>query len=122
MEVDNQRMSGSGNCRLASQLQTVIVKPGLQRQVLCYTKELMLVKVMFGEEMVGQRPPLHSHPHSQSSYVMSGKFEFHYGDKVQILCAGDSFCVGPDVPHEAYCLEPGVIIDGFSPVREDFLK
>lgn len=122
MEVDNQRMSGSGNCRLASQLQTEIVKPGLQRQVLCYTKELMLVKVMFGEEMVGQRPPLHSHPHSQSSYVMSGKFEFHYGDKVQILCAGDSFCVGPDVPHEAYCLEPGVIIDGFSPVREDFLK
>lgn len=122
MEVDNQRMSGSGNCRLASQLQTEIVKPGLQRQVLCYTKELMLVKVMFGEEMVGQRPPLHSHPHSQSSYVMSGKFEFHYGDNVQILCAGDSFCVGPDVPHEAYCLEPGVIIDGFSPVREDFLK
>ena len=122
MEVDNQRMSGSGNCRLASQLQTEIVKPGLQRQVLCYTKELMLVKVMFGEEMVGQRPPLHSHPHSQSSYVMSGKFEFHYGDKVQILCAGDSFCVGPDVPHEAYCLEPGVIIDGFSPIREDFLK
>lgn len=122
MEVDNQRMSGSGNCRLASQLQTEIVKPGLQRQVLCYTKELMLVKVMFGEEMVGQRPPLHSHPHSQSSYVMSGKFEFHYGDKVQILCAGDSFCVGPDIPHEAYCLEPGVIIDGFSPVREDFLK
>lgn len=122
MEVDNQRMSGSGNCRLASQLQTEIVKPGLQRQVLCYTKELMLVKVMFGEEMVGLRPPLHSHPHSQSSYVMSGKFEFHYGDKVQILCAGDSFCVGPDVPHEAYCLEPGVIIDGFSPAREDFLK
>lgn len=122
MEVDNQRMSGSGNCRLASQLQTEIVKPGLQRQVLCYTKELMLVKVMFGEEMVGQRPPLHSHPHSQSSYVMSGKFEFHYGDKVQILCEGDSFCVGPDVPHEAYCLEPGVIIDGFSPIREDFLK
>ncbi len=122
MEVDNQRMSGSGNCRLASQLQTEIVKPGLQRQVLCYTKELMLVKVMFGEEMVGQRPPLHSHPHSQSSYVMSGKFEFHYGDKVQILCAGDSFCVGSDIPHEAYCLEPGVIIDGFSPVREDFLK
>ena len=121
-ETDKPEKYESESFRLSNQLQTETVKPGLQRQVLCYNNDLMLVKVMFGEEMVGQRPPLHSHPHSQSSYVMSGKFEFHYGDKVQILCAGDSFCVGPDIPHEAYCLEPGVIIDGFSPVREDFLK
>ena len=116
------KKSKSENCRLGSQLYTEDVKPGLQRQVLCYNDDLMLVKVIFGEEMVGQRPSLHMHPHTQSSYIISGKFEFHYGDEVQILGAGDSFCVGPDVPHEAYCLEPGVIIEGFSPVREDFLK
>lgn len=112
----------SDNYILESQLQTVYVKPGLQRKVLGYNDDIMLVKVIFGDEMVGQRPALHVHSHSQSSYILSGKFEFHYGDKVQILCAGDSFCVGPNVPHEAYCLEPGVIIDGFSPLREDFLK
>lgn len=72
--------------------------------------------------MVGQRPEPHAHPHSQSSYILSGKFEFHCGDKVQILTAGDSFYAEPHVPHEAYCLEPGIIIDGFSPIREDFLK
>lgn len=97
------------------------VKPGLQRQLLCYNKDIMLVRVIFGPEMVGQRPAPHTHPHSQSSYILSGKFEFHNGDEVVILGPGDSYCVQPNVPHEAYCLEPGVIIDGFSPIREDFL-
>jgi quercetin dioxygenase-like cupin family protein len=53
---------------------------------------------------------------------MSGRFEFHCGAKVEILEAGDAFYVEADTPHEAYCLEPGIIIDGFSPIREDFLK
>lgn len=108
--------------RLGSELNTENVKPGLSRQVLCYNDDIMLVKVIFGEEMVGQRPDMHSHPHSQSSYVVSGRFEFHCGDTVMVLGPGDSFLAAPDVPHEAYCLEPGVIIDGFSPIRETFLK
>ena len=111
----------SENWKLSDELKTEQVKPGLQRQVMCYNDDIMLVKVIFGEEMVGQRPALHSHPHSQSSYILSGKFEFHCGDKVQILSAGDSFYAEQNTPHEAYCLEPGIIIDGFSPIREDFL-
>lgn len=112
----------SPSYKLADQLQSENVKPGLTRQVMCYNDDIMLVKVIFGEDMVGQRPAPHSHPHSQSSYILSGKFELHCGDTVQILSAGDSFYAAPNVPHEAYCLEPGIIIDGFSPVREDFLK
>lgn len=98
------------------------VKPGIKRQILCYNDDIMLVKVIFGKEMVGQRPPLHSHPHSQSSYILSGKFELHIGDEVRVLQAGDAYYAAPNVPHEAYVLEPGELIDGFSPVREDFLK
>jgi len=98
------------------------VKPGLKRQILCHTADIMLVKVFFGPETVGQRPPFHSHPHTQSSYVLSGRFEFHCGDEVVLLGPGDSFCVQPNIPHEAYCLEEGILIDGFTPAREDFLK
>lgn len=119
---ENKFTHESENWKLSHELTTEQVKPGLQRQVMCYNDDIMLVKVIFGEEMVGQRPALHSHPHSQSSYILSGKFEFHCGDKVQILSAGDSFYAEPNTPHEAYCLEPGIIIDGFSPIREDFLK
>ena len=99
------------------------VKPGLKRQILGYNENLMLVKVIFGPEMVGQKPPLHSHHQSQSSYIVSGRFEFHCGDKeTVILGPGDSYYIEPDTPHEVWCLEPGVIIDGFNPFREDFLK
>ena len=112
----------SPNHKFGSELKTEFVKEGLTRQVMCYNDDIMLVKVIFGEGMVGQRPELHSHPHSQSSYILSGKFEFHCGDTVTVLCAGDSFYAAPNVPHEAYCLEPGIIIDGFSPIREEFLN
>ena len=120
--TDNKMTHESPCYKLSDQLQTEHVKPGLIRQVMCYNDDIMLVKVIFGEEMVGQRPALHSHPHSQSSYILSGKFELHCGDTVQVLSAGDSFFAASNVPHEAYCLEPGIIIDGFSPIREDFLK
>lgn len=119
---NNDFVYESDNVKFGNNTPIVAVKPGLQRQIMGYNDDIMIVKVMFGEEMVGQRPSLHSHPHSQSSYILSGKFELHCGDKVMILGAGDSFYVEPNTPHEAYCLEPGVIIDGFSPMREDFLK
>ena len=106
----------------SADMPVVQVKPGLSRQIMGYNDDIMLVKVMFGEEMVGQRPAFHSHPHTQSSFVVSGKFEVHVGDDVMVLSVGDAVCAAPNVPHEAYCLEPGVLIDGFSPMREDFLK
>jgi len=112
----------SKNFIIGNENPVIEVKPGLKRQILGYNDNIMLVKVFFGKEMVGKRPPLHSHPHTQSSYIISGKFEMHAGDKVQMLQAGDSYYVEPNVPHEAYCIEEGIIIDGFSPVREDFLK
>lgn len=108
--------------KVGSEIQIDTVKPGLSRQVLCYNDDIMLVKVFFGEEMVGQRPPLHTHPHSQSSYIISGKFEMHCGDEVKILGPGDAYYAAPNVPHEAYCLEAGVVIDGFSPMRETFIE
>lgn len=113
----------SANFKFGAQTPTIDVKPGLRRQILCYNDDIMLVKVIFGKEMVGARPPLHSHPHSQSSYVLSGSFEFHCGDKAPVILGpGDAYYIEPNTPHEAYCLEPGELIDGFSPVREDFLK
>lgn len=113
---------GSENFKFGEETPVIDVKPGLKRQILCYSPEIMLVKVIFGPESVGCRPPLHRHPHSQCSYVISGRFEFHCGENEPVILGpGDSYRIGPDIPHEAYCLDPGMIIDGFSPAREDFL-
>ena len=111
----------SAHYKIGKENPVIDVKPGLKRQILAYNDDLMLVKVFFGEEMVGKRPPLHQHVHTQCSYILSGRFEFHRGDEVVVLNPGDSFYVEPNIPHEAFCLEPGIIIDSFSPIREDFL-
>ena len=65
---------------------------------------------------------MHAHYHSQATYVASGKFELTIGDEKKVLGAGDGYYVAPDEIHGCVCLEPGILIDTFSPHREDFLK
>lgn len=91
---------------------------GIARQILGFGPDLMVVRVWFEEGAVGD---VHSHPHSQSTYVESGRFRVMVGDKVRELGAGDGFYAEPHADHGAVCLEAGVLIDTFSPVREDFL-
>lgn len=91
---------------------------GIRRKVLGFGPELMIVRVWFEKGAVGE---VHAHHHSQSSYVESGRFEVFIDGEKRILEAGDSFYVSPDLDHGAVCLEQGILIDTFSPVREDFL-
>lgn len=92
---------------------------GISRQILGYGPEIMIVRVWFGKGSVGE---VHSHRHSQSTYVESGSFEVFIDGEKQILGAGDSFYIAPHLDHGAVCLEAGVLIDTFSPLREDFLR
>lgn len=91
---------------------------GIKRQMLGYGPELMIVRVWFERGAVGE---VHAHPHSQSSYVESGRFKVQIDGEERELRAGDGFYVAPHLDHGAVCLEPGVLIDTFSPAREDFL-
>lgn len=92
--------------------------PGIQRQVYGYDEKIMLVKAKFEKDAVGT---LHSHPHSQVTYVDSGVFEMSIGEEKKIIRKGDGYYVPPQVVHGCICLEPGMLIDVFSPLREDFL-
>ncbi|MDR2813332.1 MAG: cupin domain-containing protein [Prevotellaceae bacterium] len=91
---------------------------GVRRQVMGYGEQLMLVQVEFQKGAVGAR---HEHPHAQASYVASGKFEVQVGEEKKTLSGGDGFFVEPNVPHGVFCLEAGVLIDTFSPMRLDFV-
>ncbi|MDP4204012.1 MAG: cupin domain-containing protein [Bacteroidota bacterium] len=92
---------------------------GVVRQILGYDGQLMQVKVAFKTGAIGYS---HQHFHSQSSMVVSGRFEVTVGGESKILVAGDGFYVEPNVVHGVVCLEEGILIDGFSPARLDFLK
>jgi quercetin dioxygenase-like cupin family protein len=95
------------------------VTPGIRRQILGYDTNLMLVRVAFDKDIIAAT---HKHPHQQVSYVESGVFEVEIGDHKEVLKKGDCFVIPSDVMHGAKCLEAGVLIDTFSPAREDFLK
>ncbi len=92
---------------------------GATRQFVGYDNDIMMVKMTFEKGAVGYQ---HSHPHSQTSYVISGKYEVKVGNETRILEAGDGFYAEPDVMHGLVCLEAGELIDVFSPIREDFYE
>ena len=52
----------------------------------------------------------------------SGEFEATIDGETKTLHAGDSFYVAPNKSHGAVCKKSGVLIDIFSPQREDFLS
>lgn len=91
---------------------------GVTRRVVSESPELMLVEVHFGPGGIG---PAHHHPHIQATYVQSGRFEFTVGDDTFEVGPGDSFVVPGNVVHSCRGLEPGVLIDSFTPRRDDFL-
>ncbi len=91
---------------------------GLIRKVVAYNDTIMCVEVDFETDTVAA---LHSHPHEQITYVISGRFEFNVGDETYTVSAGDSLYMQPNIIHGATCLEAGTLLDIFTPHREDFL-
>ena len=92
---------------------------GIARKIIGYDDGLMTVKVKFARGAVAQA---HHHPHSQSAYIVQGKFEVNIGGESKVLSAGDGFYVPPGVEHSVVALDEGLVIDAFSPAREDFLE
>ncbi|MDX8513942.1 cupin domain-containing protein [Mesorhizobium captivum] len=91
---------------------------GNRRRVLVHTDELMMVEFAFDKGGVGA---LHSHPHVQASYVAEGRFEVTIDGRSEILEAGSSFIVPSNLVHGVTALEPGRLVDSFTPYRADLL-
>lgn len=92
---------------------------GVTRRILSYDENLMSVEVAFETGAVGA---VHTHPHTQCSYVLSGRFSYSVEDESVELRPGDSIVVPSGLPHGTVCLEKGVLLDIFTPMRADFLK
>ena len=92
---------------------------GVKRKIMAYDDRLMLVKVAFEAGGIGN---VHQHVHTQITHVESGVFEIEIAGEKKILKAGDAFFIPTNVWHGAVCIEEGVLIDTFSPAREDFIE
>ena len=92
---------------------------GVIRRVLAYGEDMMLVENTFEKGAVGA---MHTHPHTQISYVLEGAFEATIDGEIKVIRKGDTYVTAPNAPHGVVCLEAGTLLDIFTPMRADFLK
>lgn len=92
---------------------------GVKRKILAYTDELMIVENTFEKGAIGS---LHSHPHTQITYVLEGEFEFEIEGVKKIVKKGDSMLKKDGIIHGCVCLKEGKLLDIFTPMRKDFIK
>lgn len=99
-------------------VESEVTAPGVERKVLAFCDELMCVENTFKAGGIGA---MHHHPHTQITYVASGSFRFTIGDKTYVVKKGDTLLKQNDIVHGCECLEDGVLVDFFTPMREDFI-
>ncbi len=97
--------------------QPVQMLPGLVRRTLIDSDKMMICEFIFD---AGAVVPNHTHVHEQVGYIVSGRVRMTIGGETSELGPGDSYCAPSSVPHSAVTLEPTVIVDTFSPPREDY--
>lgn len=95
------------------------VADGIERQMMV-GEQMMICRFRFKPFLV---TPEHDHPHEQMTIVERGKVRFFIEGKERIASAGDVLHFPSQCWHGATMMdEEVVLIDFFTPVREDFLK
>lgn len=94
-------------------------EPGVTRRILSYSDNLMMCEIRFEK---GAKGNFHSHVHEQITYIAEGSFSFTIAGETKTVRKGDSVYMPSGAEHGVTCLEEGILVDVFSPKREDFLK
>ena len=92
---------------------------GIKRKILAYGDNILMAEVHFEKGAEGK---MHSHPHTQVTYVLDGVFEFTIGENKKTVKKGDALYKIPNINHGCVCIEKGILLDIFSPCREDFIS
>jgi len=100
-----------------SEVPEVELSPGLTRQMI-HTPRMTILRVRFKK---GVASPTHHHIHEQVTMLASGAMRFDLAGETILLRAGDLLPIPSNVPHGAEALEDSVLIDVFTPAREDLM-
>ena len=95
------------------------IADGIERQMIV-GDQLMICRLRFDPFV---DTPAHDHPHEQFTIVERGRVRFTIGDQERIAKAGDVLHFPSGCWHGATMLdEEVVLVDIFTPLREDFLS
>jgi quercetin dioxygenase-like cupin family protein len=92
--------------------------PGVRQKTLVYGSRTMMVEFLLAKE---SRLPLHSHPHEQIGYLVSGAMALTIDGERHEVRPGDSWCIPGGTEHGAEAHEETVAVEVFSPLREDYI-
>ena len=106
------------NLQTHDDAQRIEMFPGVARRTLNAGERTSIHEI---EIAAGCTVPMHTHPHEQIGYLVSGRVRFELGDEIKELSAGDSWVIPSEVPHEVTALEDAVALDIFSPAREEYI-
>ncbi len=95
----------------------VEVMPGLVRRTLAEGKAMMICEFSLEKDV---EIPMHSHPHEQVGYVVSGSIRMTIGEKTFAMDPGDSYFAPAGILHGVLVLKRAVVVDIFSPPRADY--
>ena len=101
----------------AADVEPVEMVPGVWRRTLSWGERLMVVQVVLEE---GAVVPAHRHPHEQITYIVEGELSMDVEGRTHVLGAGDSLLFPSDVEHGATALQRTLVVDTFSPPREEY--
>jgi quercetin dioxygenase-like cupin family protein len=94
------------------------IADGIERQMV-WGERLMVCRLSFAPRVV---TAVHTHPHEQITLVERGRVLFTVDGEERVAAAGDVLYFPSNRSHGATMLEEAVVlVDIFSPVREDFL-
>ena len=111
--------NGSGRHLDWSKVPVESIGDGIERQMVVGEK-MMICRFRFAPFVA---TPEHEHPHEQMSIVERGHVRFFVEGVERIAAPGDVLHFPPNCWHGATMMdEEVVLIDIFSPIREDFLN
>jgi unsaturated pyranuronate lyase len=94
------------------------LNPSIGRQMI-HTQTMTLARIILAK---GAVVPSHAHENEQIATVLEGRLRFTVGGEEQEVVAGESIPLAANVSHEVEALEDSVVLDVFSPVREDWVR
>ncbi|GGD85672.1 cupin domain-containing protein [Paenibacillus nasutitermitis] len=91
---------------------------GISRKIFPPGGNIMSMMIRFD---TGAKGPAHAHPHEQLTFVISGRLALTMSGQTHIVGAGEQIFVPGDVEHAVEALEDSVVVETFTPLREDLL-
>ena len=94
------------------------IAPGIRRRTITHGASMyqMMAKLDAGSVM-----PEHKHPQEQIVHVLEGRMKLIVSGVPQELKGGESYYLAANVPHGVETLEDTMVLDTFSPPRDDYL-